>query len=82
MSAWRSQMKHIPRDREVFIGRDRGRVAFEISRDPKRPKRWRMWRASVSCWESGFFSSASEAMEWGSKLNPHVGWSREEAASS
>jgi hypothetical protein len=58
---------------------DGDRAAFEVERDTKR-KGWKLWRASVGCYETGNFATKDEAMRWAEKLNPRIEW-RDEAQS-
>lgn len=45
-----------------------GQLVFEVGCDPKRPATWLLWRESIGCFETGRFTSATEAKAWGTKL--------------
>lgn len=73
-SAWD---KFVP----MWRGVDEGRVAFVIGRKQKGSPRWRMFRCSVQCFESGDWSSADDAKAWGDRLTQRrpVQWERNES---
>ncbi len=55
-----------------WVGRDArdGHIAFEIERDRRRPRSWKLWRAAGlsqnpggdGCYETGRYASAEDAM--------------------
>ena len=45
-----------------------GQLVFEVGCDPKRPDAWLLSRESIGCFETGRFTSATEAKAWGTKL--------------
>ena len=49
-------------------------LQLEVFRN-RRPRMWALYRLSNHSWDN--FTTAEDAMAWGSKLNPKVEWRRE-----
>ena len=44
------------------------RLAFEVGRCPRHPRKWLLWRVSIGCFETGRFDTADLAKAWGTRL--------------